>query len=549
MPASSTDTAWQQLHTLAAQWRGRHLRDVFAADPQRFTRYSIQLDGLLADFSKHWLDDATLTALLALAETAELPAWRAKLFAGAPVNHTEQRAALHTALRLPPDAVLQVAGEDRAALVHAARQRAYAFAEAVRKGDWRGYTGKAITDVVNIGIGGSHLGPELAVTALRDNHSADMRVHFIANVDPHAGRAVLQELNPATTLFIVASKTFTSAETLANARVARAWLLQTLRDEQAVAQHFVAVSTNTAAVAAFGIDPDNMFPIWDWVGGRYSLWSAIGLPVMLAYGGEVFDRLLAGAHAVDRHFQEVPPARNIPVLMGLLGVWYLVCHHAETEAVLPYRDSLKLLPAYLQQLCMESLGKSVDRNGQGVATSGSIVWGDVGTNGQHAFFQLLHQGSHLVPVDFILPLDDQTGQPEMHRQLLANCLAQSEALLTGRTENEARAALGKAGLSVADIAAQLPYQVFSGNRPSTTFLLDQLDAYSLGMLLALYEHKVFVQSVVLNINPFDQMGVELGKQLAAKLDHELTAGILEVHDTSTTGLRDYIRAKSAELKS
>src|SRR5690606_3605997 len=282
---------------------------------------------------------------------------------------------------------------------------------------------------------------------------------------------------------------------------------------------------------------DNLFPLWDWVGGRYSLWSVIGLPVMLAYGGAVFDELLAGAHAVDRHFQEAPPARNIPVLMALLGVWYAICHHAETEAVIPYRDSLKLFPAYLQQLCMESLGKSVDRNGQAVAASGSIVWGDVGTNGQHAFFQLLHQGTHLVPVDFILPLDDQTGQPELHRQLLANCLAQAEALLTGRSESEAREALGNAGLSEADIVAQLPYQIFSGNRPSTTFLLDKLDAGSLGMLLALYEHKVFVQSVVLNINPFDQMGVELGKQLAGKLNHEFATGKPGEHDASTASLR------------
>lgn len=541
MPASPTDTAWQQLHTLAAQWRERHLRDIFAADPQRFARYSVQLDGLLADFSKHWLDDTTLTALLALAEAAELPACRAQLFAGASINHTEQRAALHTALRLPPGVALQVDGEYRAALARAARQRAYAFADAVRKGEWRGYTGKAITDVVNIGIGGSHLGPEMVVTALRDCHVAGLRVHFIANVDPHAGRAVLQALNPETTLFIIASKTFTTTETLANARAARVWLLNSLRDEQAVARHFIAVSTNTAAVAAFGIDPGNMFPIWDWVGGRYSLWSAIGLPIMLAYGGGVFDRLLAGAHTVDRHFQDAPPARNIPVLMALLGVWYAVCHHAETEAVIPYRDSLKLFPAYLQQLCMESLGKSVNRNGQAVATSGSIVWGDVGTNGQHAFFQLLHQGTHLVPVDFILPLDDQTGQPELHRQLLANCLAQSEALLTGRTASEARAELEQTGVSAAEIAVQLSHKTFSGNRPSTTFLLDKLDAHSLGMLIALYEHKVFVQSVVLNINPFDQMGVELGKQLASTLHDEFAAGNAQEHDASTAGLRDYIR--------
>lgn len=547
MPASPTDSAWQHLHSLAAQWRKRHMRELFAADPDRFNRYSIPLDGLLADFSKHWLDDATLTALLALAEAAGLPAWRERLFAGTPINHTEQRAALHTALRLPPDAVLQVDGEDRAALVHATRQRAYAFAGRVRRGEWRGHTGKAITDIVNIGIGGSHLGPEMVVTALRDSYPESLRVHFIANVDPHAGQTVLRALNPETTLFIVASKTFTTAETLANARAARAWLLQSLKDDQAVARHFVAVSTNTEAVTAFGISADNLFPMWDWVGGRYSLWSVIGLPIMLAYGSEVFDRLLAGAHAVDTHFQQAPLAHNIPVLMALLGVWYAICHGAETEAVIPYRDSLKLFPAYLQQLCMESLGKSASRDGRAVATSGSIVWGDVGTNGQHAFFQLLHQGTHLAPVDFILPLDDQTGQPELHRQLLANCLAQAEALLTGRSESEAREALTGSGLSAEELAVQLPHQVFSGNRPSTMLVLDRLEAHSLGMLIALYEHKVFVQSVVLNINPFDQMGVELGKQLARQLDSELMSGELQEHDASTAGLRDYIRRKSSDL--
>lgn len=535
------DEAWRRLDTHAARWRGRTLRQVFATDPERARRYAIELDGLYADFSRHWLDDALLADLTSLARAAELERWRERLFAGEPVNHTEGRAALHTALRASS---ATAAGSGGAAIhqqVADARRRVYEFAAAVREGRWRGHTGQAITDVVNIGIGGSHLGPEMAVTALADAHVPALRAHFIANVDPHAAQRVLRGLNPETTLFVVASKTFTTAETLANARRARRWLLDALHDEAAVARHFTAVSTNETGVREFGIDPQVMFPMWDWVGGRYSLWSAIGLPVVLTFGGEVFDALLAGAAAVDAHFHQAPPERNIPVLMGLLGVWYAHCQGAQSEAVIPYREGLKLFPAYLQQLSMESLGKQVTRDGrQADRVTGSILWGDVGTNAQHAFFQLLHQGSHLVPLDFILPLDDNSNEPAQHQSLLANCLAQAEALARGRTPEEARAELQTRGLAPAEIEGLLPYKTFPGNRPSTVFLLDRLDARGLGQLIALYEHKVFVQSVVWNLNPFDQMGVELGKQLAGGIEDLLRAGA-DAADPATAQLLKRIR--------
>lgn len=524
MSEKDRENAWQKLQHHATRWRGKHLREVLAADPQRNERFGVGLDGLYADFSRHWLDEELLTDLLDLARAAGLEDWRERLFRGEAVNTSERRAALHTALRAPQADTAGSGGARIHAQVIAVRERMYRFAESVRSGEWQGHTGKRITDVINIGIGGSHLGPEMAVAALADAREPAPGVHFIANADPHAAHRLLRDLDPETTLFIVASKTFTTAETLANARLARRWLVDALQDEKAVARHFAAVSANEKAVRAFGIAPENLFPMWDWVGGRYSLWSAIGLPVVLACGAPAFDALLAGAAAMDRHFYTAPLEDNMPVRMALLGAWYANCHAAQTEAVIPYRDALRFFPAYLQQLCMESLGKRVGRDGRQVSrATGSIVWGDVGTNAQHAFFQLLHQGTHLVPVDFILSVDGQTGESEQYDSLIANCLAQAQALACGRTEEEAAQALRSAGLEAAEVGSLLPHKVFPGNRPSTLILLERLDARRLGMLIALYEHKVFVQSVLWNINPFDQMGVELGKELATGLRQRLAA--------------------------
>lgn len=535
---------WLALQRHREVWHERRLRDLFADDPRRFGRYSLTLDGLLFDYSKHLVDDDTLRLLSALAEQAGVAEQRERMFRGERVNVTENRPALHTALRQQDNTPVRVDGADVLPEIRHVQARMQAFANAVRSGQWLGYSGKRITDVVNIGIGGSHLGPEMAVAALQDRYPGPLRAHFVANVDPHAIHGVLESLEPASTLFIIASKTFTTAETLANARAARHWFLADGKDPAAVARHFVVVSANETAVREFGIDAANLYPMWDWVGGRYSLWSAIGLPIALALGGGAFAELLAGAYAVDRHFCSAPPAKNIPVLMALLGIWYGDFFAAQTHAVLPYRDSLKLFVNYLQQLEMESNGKRARLDGKlaGYAT-GAVLWGDVGTNAQHAFFQLLHQGGHFVPVDFILPLDDDTGIAEQQRMLIANCLAQSEALMRGKTAREAHAELAAAGLDEAQITALLPHKLFPGNRPSTTIVLDGLDARTLGMLVALYEHKVFVQSCIWNINPFDQWGVELGKRLAGHLDRELDGRGSGTHDASTAGLLDYIRRR------
>lgn len=520
--------AWAQLEALKPEWQQRHLRELFSADPQRFARYHLTLDGLLFDYSRHWVDAATLDALLDLARAAKVEDWRDRMFAGERVNDTEQRAALHSALRDSGDVPVEVDGRNVVSLVREARQRMRELAEEIHQGKRLSASGKAFTDVVNIGIGGSHLGPEMAIHALADRHAPMLRAHFIANVDPHAAAAVLNELDPETTLFVVASKTFTTQETLANARQARRWLAEAL-GEAAVKSHFLAVSSNADKVREFGIDAQDMLPMWDWVGGRYSVWSAIGLPLMLAYGDAVFNEFLAGADRVDRHFREAPLGANIPVLMALLGAWYGNVFEAETHAVLPYRESLKPFVDYLQQLDMESLGKCVGRDGKSVTRStGRILWGDVGTNGQHAFFQLLHQGTHLVPADFVLALDDNTGNPGQQGLLIANALAQTAALTRGRGPLE----------------TDVPYRQFPGNRPTTTLVLDRLDARHLGMLVALYEHKVFVQSCLWQINPFDQWGVELGKQLAGELREALDGGELpDEYDASTRGLIAYIRER------
>jgi glucose-6-phosphate isomerase len=462
---------------------------------------------------------------------------RAAMFAGARINTTEDRAVLHTALRNRCTAPVEVDGQDVMPQVREVLARIGAFAERVRSGAWTGYSGEAITDVVNIGIGGSDLGPAMVCQALAAQGHPRLTTHFVSNVDGDHLAGVLARVNPARTLFIVASKTFTTIETMTNAASARAWFLASGAGEADIAGHFVAVSTNTARAAEFGIAPANCFGFWDWVGGRYSLWSAVGLPIAIWVGRDNFEALLEGAHAMDRHFAEAPLAANMPVIMGLLGVWYRGFFGAASLCVAPYAQALARLPAYLQQLEMESNGKSVTLAGAAVATTTCpVIWGEPGTNGPHAFFQLLHQGTDLIPVDFIAPLKASHGLKNHHRLLLANCIAQSKALMVGKTADEVRAELAAQGLGGEALESLVPHRVFPGNRPSNTLLLPELSPKAIGALIALYEHKVFVQSVIWGINAFDQWGVELGKQIASRIGEELAGCQPGEHDVSTQGL-------------
>jgi glucose-6-phosphate isomerase len=465
------------------------------------------------------------------------------MFNGDKINTTEHRAALHTALRNRSNRPVLVDGKDVMPDVRRVLGLMRNFSDAVRNGQHTGHTGKQITDIVNIGIGGSDLGPKMVCEALKPYGNAALRAHFISNIDGTQLTETLKQLDAETTLFIVSSKTFTTQETLTNARSARAWLVDILDDEQAVAKHFAAVSTNLEATAQFGINPDNVFEFWDWVGGRYSLWSAIGLPIALFVGMDRFEELLDGAHAMDEHFRNAPPDRNMPVLMGMLGIWYGNFFGAGSNAVFPYDQSLHRLPAYLQQLDMESNGKRVDRDGNPVDyDTGMVVWGEPGTNGQHAFYQLIHQGTRIIPADFLAPMHSHNAIGEHHAILIANCFAQTEALMLGKTEEEARAELQAQGMQGAELEALLPHKVFPGNKPTNTLLFDKLNPHTLGMLVALYEHRVFVQSAVWNINPFDQWGVELGKQLAGKILPELrTDAEVSNHDASTNGLIGYFQ--------
>jgi glucose-6-phosphate isomerase len=514
------------------------IRDWFTRDPQRFERYSLEAAGLFLDYSKNRLDDRALELLTELARASGLERRRAAMFGGERINTTENRAALHVALRDRSQHSPAAAGQYVLAEVREVRDRAYAFCRRVRLGEWRGYTGKPITDIVNIGIGGSDLGPRMACEALKAFAHPRLTMHFVANIDGAALSETLVKIDPETTLFIVASKTFTTIETLTNARSARAWLLSAGALESEIAKHFVAVSTNAKEVAAFGIDTANMFGFWDWVGGRYSMWSAIGLPIMLSIGPENFDKLLDGAHAMDAHFRTAPLEANMPVLLALIGIWYRNFSGAASLAVLPYSEHLHRLPAYLQQLDMESNGKSTTREGHAVRhATGPIVWGEPGTNGQHAFFQLLHQGTDLVPIDFIAPVEPTHSLPHHHRLLLANCLAQSSALMRGKTADEVRAELARTGVAAAEIERLVAHRTFSGNRPSNTILMNRLDPAALGALIALYEHKVFVQGTVWNVNSFDQWGVELGKVVANEIEIALRGAVpIGRFDGSTMGL-------------
>lgn len=534
--------AWLELEKHAAQVGPMHMRDMFAENPDRYTQLSARACGLLVDYSKNRVLPETLELLMQLAVQSNLPERRDAMFNGEPVNNTENRAVLHVALRNRSCSPILVDGEDVMPGINAVLERMRGFCDSVRSGRWTGHTDKAITDVVNIGIGGSDLGGNMACTALAPFADGPI-THFVSNVDGADIAQVLEKVDPETTLFIIASKTFTTRETMVNAHTAREWLLAKAGDEGAVEKHFVAVSTNAEKVKDFGIDTENMFGFWDWVGGRYSLWSAIGLPIALAVGMDRFEELLEGAHEMDQHFRHAPLAENLPVILGLIGVWYRNFLGYASHAILPYANDLRLLPMFLQQLDMESNGKRVTRDGQPVDyDTGPVIWGAQGTNGQHAFFQLLHQGTEAVSSDFILARRSAYDIGEHHQILMANCLAQTEALMRGQTKSEARAALKAESRSEEEIDCLAPHKVFPGNRPSNTILLEDLAPKNLGALIALYEHKVFVQGSIWQINSFDQWGVELGKQLAGVIESELASGVsTTAHDSSTAGLISYVR--------
>jgi glucose-6-phosphate isomerase len=545
MALIDTTSEWQ---ALAAHWRdlsATHMRDLFAADPERASRMSADAAGLHLDYSKHIATDHTLALLLDLARAAEVEGWRERMFSGEHINATEDRAVLHVALRNRTKRPIMLDGEDVMPAVNDVLERMRAFSDRVCAGEWQGFTGRPIQDVVNIGIGGSNLGPKMVCTALTPYQSDTPRPHFVSNVDGTHLAETLKGLDPATTLFIVASKTFTTQETMTNARSARRWLVDALGSDAAVRNHFVAVSTNAEKVAEFGIDIENMFGFWDWVGGRYSLWSAIGLPIALAIGFERFEELLAGAHEMDEHFRTAPLQQNLPVILGMLGVWYINFAGAATQAILPYDQYLEHFPAYFQQGDMESNGKHVTRDGTAVPYhTGPVVWGQPGTDGQHAFYQLIHQGTELIPCDFIAPVKSHNPLGDHHAKLLANCFAQTEALMRGRTLEEARDGMLASGVSADEAERLAPQRQFDGNRPTNTILVDEVSPRTLGALIALYEHKIFTQGIVWGINSFDQWGVELGKQLAGVILGELEQGAVSgEHDSSTTALLEWYLAR------
>lgn len=529
--------AWKKLESEYKRIKKTEMRELFAKDPQRADKYTVKLNDLILDYSKNRFDDKVLESLFALAKERHLSEKITEMFSGEKINNTENRSVLHIALRNRSNRKILSDGKDVMPQINEVLAKMKKFSDAVRFGEFKGYTGKKLTNIVNIGIGGSDLGPVMVCEALRRYWAKDINCYFISNIDGTACAEVLNKLDPETTLFIVASKTFTTIETLTNARTCRKWLVNAL-GEHAVDKHFVALSTNKEEVVKFGINPDNMFAFWSFVGGRYSLWSAIGLIICIAVGFENFEKLLDGAHAMDEHFRTAAPEKNLPVILGLLGVWYNNFFNVHRYAVVPYDQYLQYLPAYLQQLDMESNGKSVDRNNNFVKyATGPVLFGGAGTNVQHSFFQLLHQGTEMVPVDFIVPAISHNELGNHHQILLSNVLAQGEALMKGKTMAEAAEELRNAGKTKEEAEFLKKYKSFSGNRPSNTMLLKKIDPFSLGMLIALYEHKVFVQGVIWNINSFDQMGVELGKQLALKILPELEGNAYgSEHDSSTLSL-------------
>lgn len=537
--------AWQALGQHYAQVKDLHMRALFAQDPGRFERFSVQFKDILFDYSKNRVTDETMRLLLNLAEEAGLPTWIEAMFSGEKINNTEGRAVLHTALRNQSDTPVFVDGTDVMPEIRRVLSRIRRFSENVRSGEWRGFTGKPITDIVNIGIGGSDLGPKMVCAALKPYSKHGLRVHFVSNVDGTDIAETLKILNPETALFLIASKTFTTQETMTNAHSAREWFLARSGDERHIARHFAAMSTNTQAVRAFGIDPENMFEFWDWVGGRYSLWSAIGLSIALFIGMDNFEALLRGAYEADQHFRGAPLNQNIPVLMALLGIWYNNFFGAQSHAILPYEQYLEHFPAYFQQGDMESNGKGVSRAGETLLYStGPIIWGQPGTNGQHAFYQLIHQGTKLIPCDFLAGVESQNPLGSHHAILLSNFLAQTEALMKGRTPEEARAELSAQGYSGAELELLTRAKTFPGNRPTNSFLYQKLTPAALGALIALYEHKIFAQGIIWRVNSFDQMGVELGKQLAKAILPELDGTQpVHTHDSSTNGLINAIKSR------
>ncbi|GAB3750759.1 glucose-6-phosphate isomerase [Spirosoma pomorum] len=541
--------AYSQLKAHYDTISDRHLRDLFAEDSNRFPSFTRQFEEILLDFSKNRITDETLSLLVQLAEQAGLKDAISKMFSGDKINRTEDRAVLHVALRNRSNTPILVDGEDVMPEVNAVLDRMKSFTERIRSGEWKGYTGEAITDVVNIGIGGSDLGPVMVTEALKPYaDDKKLRVHFVSNVDGVHIYETLQKVNPETTLFLIASKTFTTQETMTNAQSARQWFLETAKDEAAIAKHFAALSTNKKDVEKFGIDADNMFGFWDWVGGRYSLWSAIGLSIALYIGFDKFEELLAGGHAMDQHFRDTPIEQSLPVVLALVGIWYNNFFNAQTEAILPYDQYMHRFAAYFQQGDMESNGKSVDRDGNPVDyQTGPIIWGEPGTNGQHAFYQLIHQGTKLIPCDFLAPAISQRPLGEHHKILMANYFAQTEALMNGKTEEEAAEELRKSGKSEEEIQALAPFKMFSGNRPTNSILFKKLTPRTLGSLIALYEHKIFTQGVIWDIFSFDQWGVELGKQLASRILPELQDDAkVTTHDSSTNGLMNAFKAMRAE---
>lgn len=533
--------AWKALKKHFEQVKDLHMRDLFDKDSQRFEKFSTQMDDILLDFSKNRMTDETFDLLCGLAREADVERWRDLMFEGEPINISEYRPVLHTALRNRGNKPVFVDGEDVMPKVNRVLQQIRYFSERVRGGHTRGYSGHLIKDIINIGIGGSDLGPHVVCDAMKPYAQRGMNVHFVSNIDPTHLTEILKFIEPESTLFIISSKSFTTQETMMNAHSARDWFVRTTGSEKAVAKHFVAVSTNIQAASDFGILPENIFEFWDWVGGRYSLWSAIGLPIVLYLGMDHFEAMLEGAYAMDEHFKNTPLEKNIPVVLALLGIWYNNFFDAQSHAVMAYNQYLRRLPAHLQQLDMESNGKTITREGERVDyLTGPIIWGETGSNCQHAFFQLLHQGTKPVPADFLIPVKTKDRLGKQHRVLMSNFLAQTRALMRGKTEEEAKQELKKEGLSEEEIRGVLPHKIFEGNKPTNSIIFEKLNPRTMGAILAMYEHKVFVQGVIWNINSFDQWGVELGKQLADEIIGGLSPQSNDrSYDCSTNALMDY----------
>lgn len=543
MNCRSELSSWQALEKSAESLKQQHLKSLFANDEKRFDKFSTQIPGILFDYSKQLIDDSTFAQLVKLAEQCDIATWREKMFSGEKINITEDRAVLHTALRNRSNSVVEVDGEDVMPLVNAELEKIKAFTEKVRSGEWLGFTGKSVKDVVAIGVGGSNLGPQMATEALKAYADDTLNVHYVSNVDGVQLHQALAGLNPETTLFVISSKTFTTSETMTNARSSVAWFLESDATEADIAKHFVAVSTNLEKTRAFGIADENVFTMWDWVGGRFSLWSAIGLPIALYLGYEQFEAVLEGAFEIDEHFKTAKFEENIPLIMALLSVWNTSFLGHTAQAILPYDQALHMLPAYLQQGEMESNGKHVSFDGRQVPyTTVPLIWGMTGINGQHAFYQYLHQGNTIVPADFIASLKPQHNVGQHHDILLSNFFAQTEAMMAGVDAEQVRADLTAKGKSEAEIEQLIAHKIHQGNRPTTSMILDVVDAKALGRLIALYEHKIFCQGIILEICSFDQWGVELGKGLASAIEAELTQENVEhQHDSSTAGLIAYYK--------